>query len=81
MDTKVEIKQDLKKITLLFGFLIGLGILLLILSTLLQLSGGFPNTPTLVFKLINGFSIGFIIVCGLVWSYMEKKTRMKTSAE
>ena len=77
MGTKKEIEHELKKNSLLFYSLIGLGIITLITSTLLQTTDVFPSTPSLVFKIINGCSIAFILVIGVIWSQLEKKIESK----
>lgn len=79
MDTNSEVKINSKKISVLFGVLVAVGIVTLVTSTLLQLADVFPNTPSLVFKLINGFSIGFVIVCGFAWSIFDKKVQKNNS--
>ena len=83
MDSNKEHQKEYRITFLKFGLPIVLGIIALISSTLIDMADVFPNTPSLVFKILNGIFIAVIIVFGFIWSQMEKKLKseFKKTAE
>ncbi len=72
MDSKKEHQKELFIMWLKFGTPIIVGIIILVTSSLLKLSDAFPDTPLLVFKILNGCSILLILIFGVIWSQAEK---------
>lgn len=77
MDLKKEHQKEISMMWLKFGTPIIVGIVVLVTSSLIKLSDAFPDTPLLVFKILNGCSILLILIFGIIWSQAEKNMQKK----
>ena len=77
MGSKKDYEKELWLNTLKWGSPTALGVLGLITSTFLDLTGVLPSTPSYIFRIINGISIALIVIFGFIWLSLNKKVQEK----